>query len=177
MRFTSSTSTQSYMHINAWRSYRSLAAVRAPPPSRTDFATNKARVSCPLDTLPIASLHIACLRLCEHVVADRMLIIFATGCSVATGVIIPVWYRFRSAVCTYNDSLTHQCNCAMNGEDITLAGQQELLLEKLNAYVTTVTIFTPGTQRTRLPSVFFCCCVPAIADIGSGHRKIHGWQE
>jgi hypothetical protein len=28
-------------------------------------------------------------------------------------------------VCTYNDSLTHQCNCAMNGEDISLAGLSE----------------------------------------------------
>ena len=37
--------------------------------------------------------------------------------------------------CTYNDSLTHQCNCAMSGEDITLEGQQALLLEKIEAYM------------------------------------------
>lgn len=26
--------------------------------------------------------------------------------------------------CTFNDSLTHRCNCAMSGPDLSLAGQE-----------------------------------------------------
>ena len=104
-------------------------------------------------------------------------------CFIASGVSLG-WCCLRSAVCTYNDSLTHQCNCAMNGEDITVAGQQDLLLEKLNACVATVytsAVITAKQVDLSLLSCECCCLMfalraSAVLDITSGLKKTCGWR-
>ena len=60
---------------------------------------------------------------------------FLGGC--ACGTAIPdalCEVQSPSATCTYNDSDVKRCQCSLNGEDISLEGQEALLLEKLDAY-------------------------------------------
>ena len=91
-------------------------------------------------------------------------------------------------MCTYNDSLTHQCNCAMNGEDISLAGLSESKSIRFcdNTRNERTTLCCQDTLRTvvelqvvhtDLIFVDFqarktCCCRSSMPT-GSGHRRTH----
>ena len=105
---------------------------------------------------------------------------FLGGC--ACGTAIPdalCELQSPSATCTYNDSDVKRCSCSLNGEDISLEGQEALLLEKLDAYWSwaqadkRVAGIVPWvSRRRRLPPSFsappLTPCLPAGSTGGRG---------
>ena len=102
---------------------------------------------------------------------------FLGGC--ACGTAIPdalCEVQSPSATCTYNDSDVKRCSCSLNGEDISLEGQERLLLEKLDAYWSwaqadkRVAGIVPWvSRRRRLPPSFsapltLACPLAALGD-------------